>query len=360
MAAPDLSLRILAGSRVSATLASTAILVAGLLTPAQVAAAAAGPDQTTGASASASEAGSANTLATAARASGRYFGTAIYGPALNNPEYTAIAAREFDWVTPENELKIDVTEPSRNQFSFAPADRIHAWATGNGQRVHGHTLVWHSAEPAWLYSLTGAALRQAMVGHITGVMSHYRGRIASWDVVNEAFVETGGRRASNFQRTGDDWIEVAYAAARAADPSARLCYSDYSIETWSAPKTQGVYAMVKDFKARGVPLDCVSFQGHFGRYNPIPSDLRTTLERFAELGVDVSFSQLDIDGASPEEYTAVVRACLTVPRCLGITVWGVRDRDSWRSSNSPLLFDNNGAPKPAYHAVLRALTEPVS
>ncbi|MEV8530284.1 non-reducing end alpha-L-arabinofuranosidase family hydrolase, partial [Streptomyces sp. NPDC052000] len=136
--------------------------------------------------------------------------------------------------------------------------------------------------------------------------------------------------------------------------SAKLCYNDYNIENWSDAKTQGVYNMVKDFKSRGVPIDCVGFQSHFGAGGP-PASFRTTLASFAALGVDVQMTELDIAQASPTAYANAVQACMNVARCTGITVWGIRDRDSWRSSESPLLFDNNGNPKAAYTAVMNVL-----
>jgi endo-1,4-beta-xylanase len=188
-------------------------------------------------------------------------------------------------------------------------------------------------------------------------MAHYKGKIAQWDVVNEAFADgsSGARRDSNLQRTGNDWIEVAFRTARAADPAAKLCYNDYNVENWTWAKTQAMYAMVRDFKQRGVPIDCVGFQAHFNSGSPYNANFRTTLQNFAALGVDVAVTELDIQGASATTYANVVNDCLAVPRCLGITVWGVRDMDSWRSGDTPLLFNNDGSKKPAYTAVLNAL-----
>ncbi|MBB0242831.1 1,4-beta-xylanase [Streptomyces alkaliphilus] len=298
-----------------------------------------------------------STLGAAAAQSGRYFGVAIAAGRLNDSTYTTIANREFNSVTAENEMKIDATQPQRGQFNFTAADRVYNWAVQNGKQVRGHTLAWHSQQPAWMQNLSGPTLRQAMIDHINGVMAHYRGRIVEWDVVNEAFVDgnSGARRDSNLQRTGNDWIEVAFRTARAADPNAKLCYNDYNVENWNAAKTQAMYAMVRDFKQRGVPIDCVGFQAHFNEGNPYNSNFRTTLQSFAALGVDVSVTELDIQGASPTTYANVINDCLAVARCLGITVWGVRDSDSWRSHHTPLLFNNNGSKKPAYNAVLDAL-----
>ncbi|GHF57973.1 endo-1,4-beta-xylanase [Streptomyces thermodiastaticus] len=298
-----------------------------------------------------------STLGAAAAQSGRYFGTAIAAGKLSDSTYTSIANREFNMVTAENEMKIDATEPQRGRFDFTAGDRVYNWAVQNGKRVRGHTLAWHSQQPGWMQSLSGSDLRQAMIDHINGVMSHYKGKIAQWDVVNEAFADgnSGARRDSNLQRTGNDWIEVAFRTARAADPSAKLCYNDYNIENWTWAKTQAVYNMVRDFKQRGVPIDCVGFQSHFNSGSPYNSNFRTTLQSFAALGVDVAITELDIQGASPTTYANVVNDCLAVSRCLGITVWGVRDTDSWRSGDTPLLFNGDGSKKPAYSAVLDAL-----
>ncbi|MDQ0829378.1 endo-1,4-beta-xylanase [Streptomyces achromogenes] len=298
-----------------------------------------------------------NTLGAAAAQSGRYFGTAIASGRLGDSAYTSIAGREFNSVTAENEMKIDATEPQRGQFNFSAGDRVYNWAVQNGKKMRGHTLAWHSQQPGWMQSLSGSALRQAMIGHINGVLAHYKGKMAQWDVVNEAFADgsSGARRDSNLQRTGNDWIEVAFRTARAADPAAKLCYNDYNVENWTWAKTQAMYSMVRDFKQRGVPIDCVGFQSHFNSGSPYNSNFRTTLQNFAALGVDVAITELDIQGASATTYANVTKDCLAVSRCLGITVWGVRDSDSWRSGDTPLLFNGNGSKKPAYTAVLDAL-----
>ncbi|WP_407319250.1 endo-1,4-beta-xylanase [Isoptericola halotolerans] len=301
-----------------------------------------------------------STLHEAADESGRYFGTAIAASRMNDQQYTTIANREFDMITAENEMKLDALEPQQGQFSFGTADQMVDWAISNGKQVRGHTLAWHSQQPGWMQNMEGQQLRQAMLNHVTEVATHYRGKIHSWDVVNEAFADgsSGARRDSNLQRTGNDWIEAAFRAARAADPNAQLCYNDYNTDNWDHAKTQGVYNMVADFKARGVPIDCVGFQAHFNSGNPVPSNYHETLQNFADLGVDVQITELDIEGSGTsqaEQYRGVVQACLAVSRCQGITVWGVRDTDSWRASGTPLLFDGNGNKKAAYNYVLDQL-----
>ncbi|MFC5908116.1 non-reducing end alpha-L-arabinofuranosidase family hydrolase [Streptacidiphilus monticola] len=308
--------------------------------------------------AQASHTPNAGTLGAAAAGSGRYFGTAVASGRLGDATYSAILDREFNMITPENEMKWDTTEPSQGSFNFAPGDSIVSHAAAHGQRMRGHTLVWHSQLPNWVKAITDpTTLRRVMDNHITTEMTHYKGKIYAWDVVNEAFADgpSGRHRSSVFQDVlGNGFIEEAFRTARTADPSAKLCYNDYNIENWSDAKTQGVYAMVKDFKSRGVPIDCVGFQSHFGASGP-PASFRTTLSDFAALGVDVQITELDIAQASAAAYTNAVQDCLAVARCTGITVWGIRDSDSWRTGENPLLFDGNGNKKPAYGAVLTAL-----
>jgi endo-1,4-beta-xylanase len=295
------------------------------------------------------------TLKAAAERSGRYFGAAMGGDRLNDAGFLTIANREFDMMTAVNEMKPDATEPNRGQFDFRAGDAIYNWATQHGMKVRGHTLAWHAQQPRFWGSLSGSALRTAMIDHINGVMAHYKGKLYAWDVVNEAFAENGSRRSSNLQSTGNDWIEVAFRTARAADPGVKLCYNDYNIENWTYAKTQGVYNMIRDFKARGVPVDCVGLQTHFTGGSSLPGNFQQTLSSFAALGVDVALTEADVTNAAAGQYQGLTQACMNVPRCVGITTWGIRDSDSWRGNENPLLFDRNSNPKPAYTSVLNAL-----
>jgi len=298
----------------------------------------------------------ATTLGASAAAKGRYFGAAIAAGKLGDSTYTRILTTEFNAVTPENEMKWDATEPSRGTFNYTNGDRILNQGIAMGAKVRGHALLWHAQQPSWAQSLSGSTLRSAAINHVTQVATHYKGKIYAWDVVNEAFSDdgSGGRRSSNLQSTGNDWIEAAFRAARAADPAAKLCYNDYNTDGVNA-KSTGIYTMVRDFKARGVPIDCVGFQSHLG--TSIPGDYQANLQRFADLGVDVQITELDVQQGSNQAniYTTVTNACLAVSRCTGITVWGIRDSDSWRTGANPLLFDGSGNKKAAYTSVLNAL-----
>ncbi len=299
----------------------------------------------------------ATTLGSAAAAKGKTFGAAVANGHLGESQYVTTLDREFTGLTPENEMKWDATEPSRNSFSFGAADNIVSHAQSHAMKIRGHTLVWHNQLPGWVTGISsGSDLLSAMNNHIAKVAGHFKGKIAYWDVVNEAFNEDGSKRSDAFQqKIGNAYIEDAFRAARSADSGAKLCYNDYNIENQNA-KSNGVYAMVKDFKSRGVPIDCVGIQTHVSAGQNL-SSFQSNIQRFASLGVDVNITELDVGGSGTSQantYKQVVQACVAVSRCTSITVWGVTDKYSWRSSSTPLLFDGNYNKKPAYTAVLQA------
>lgn len=283
-------------------------------------------------------------------------GAAISNSHLGDALYVNTWRTEFSGVTPENEMKWDATEPIQGQFQFGPADTIVAQAQSAGMRVRGHTLVWHGQLPAWVGNISSAAtLQSTMDNHIRGVAGHFAGKIWYWDVINEAFSDdaAGSRRSSVFQRLlGDGYLEHAFRTARAADPAAKLCYNDYNTQTANA-KSNAIYAMVRDFKARGVPIDCVGFQTHLGGSAP-QAAVQSNFQRFADLGVDVQVTELDDSTSSATteaaDFANVVRACLAVSRCNNITFWGVTDKYSW-ITGQPLLFDGNYTKKASYTAV---------
>ncbi|RSD11878.1 endo-1,4-beta-xylanase [Amycolatopsis eburnea] len=299
----------------------------------------------------------ASTLGAAAAQSGRYFGAAISTSHLGEAAYVNTWTAEHNGVTPENEMKWATVEPNRNQFNFGPGEQIVSQGRSKGMKIRGHTLVWHGQLAGWVSGLDASNLRSAMQNHIAQVAGHWKGQLYAWDVVNEAFEENGTRRQSVFQqKLGDGYIEEAFRAARTADPNAKLCYNDYNTDGVNA-KSTGIYNMVRDFKSRGVPIDCVGFQSHLSSSSNL-SSYQSNLQRFADLGVDVQITELDVGGSGSGQanvYRQVTQACKAVARCTGITVWGVTDKYSWRSGDTPLLFDGNYGKKQAYTAVLDVL-----
>ncbi|MEU4765864.1 endo-1,4-beta-xylanase [Actinosynnema sp. NPDC023794] len=311
----------------------------------------------------------APTLGQLAAAKGRYFGSATDNPTLNNSAYTAVLGSEFDQITVGNTQKWMYSEPSRGRFDFTQADQIVAFAQAHNQIVRGHTLVWHNQLPDWVNSVPAGELLGVMRNHIANVAGHYKGKVVHWDVVNEAFEEDGTRRQSVFQqKIGDSYIAEAFKAARAADPNAKLYYNDYNVEGINA-KSDAMYNMVKSFKQQGIPIDGVGLQAHL-ILGQVPSTLQQNIKRFADLGVDVAITELDIrmrtprdaakDAQQAADYRTVTNACLAVTRCVGITVWDFSDGYSWIPSVFPgegaaLIYDENFNKKPSYWAVYEAL-----
>lgn len=308
-------------------------------------------------------------LGDAAARHDRTVGFALDPARLSESAYRDVAEREFSLVVAENAMKWDATEPQRGTFRWTGADQVADWADAQGADLYGHTLVWHSQLPGWVEGLSGSALRSAMVDHVTAVAGRYAGRVDAWDVVNEAFDDDGTRRQSVFQRQlGDGYVEDAFRAARAADPDADLCLNDYSTDGINA-KSTAIYDLVADFRARGVPIDCVGFQAHL-ILGQVPPTMTQNLQRFADLGVDVRITELDVRMPTPadaselaqqaSDYAKVFQACLDVDRCTGVTLWGITDRYSWIPGVFPgqgaaLVWDDAYAPKPAYAAIAEVL-----
>lgn len=305
-----------------------------------------------------------------AAAKGKAIGTAVTGSKLTGT-YGEIAGREFNWLTPGNAMKWGSIEPTRGTFNWTEADQIVDFAEAHDQDVRGHTLVWHSQNPSWLDNgtWTPAQLSQLMNDHIALEVGRYKGRLAAWDVVNEPFNEDGTYRQTLwYNGLGTDYIAQALTAARAADPAAKLYINDYNVEGVNA-KSTALYNLVRDLKARGVPIDGVGLQAHL-ILGQVPSTLQQNIQRFADLGVDVAITELDIRMQLPAteaklaqqrtEYDAVVKACVAVTRCTAVTVWGFTDSDSWIPDTFPgqgaaTPYDENYAPKPAYYGIVTAL-----
>lgn len=304
-------------------------------------------------------------------------GVALSTKHLQETAY-ASAALEFNYVTPENEMKWDVTEPTRGQFTFGRADQIVNFATKNGMKLKGHALVWHSQLPSWVSGISDANdLRSVMQNHIQTLMQNYQGKVMAWDVVNEAWTDSNPSvlRDSVFSRVlGSSYIDEAFKAARAADPNAKLYYNDYGTDGLGA-KANSVYEMVKGMKERGVPIDGVGMQMH---WRVVGSTLTATefasnMQRLVDLGVEVVISEMDVQlclGGTLDEQQArfhdMIAACVAQPRCTAVTVWGITDQYSWLNARTdigcsgtvkarPLLWDDSYAKKPAYTGVMEAL-----
>ncbi|KAK6503851.1 hypothetical protein TWF481_008857 [Arthrobotrys musiformis] len=302
----------------------------------------------------------------------KYVGFCADPGTLSNSQNAAILQTESGQLTPENSMKWDAIEPSQNSFNWGNADTLVNWAQTNGKIIRGHTFVWHSQLPSWVSAISNkATLTSVIQNHVTTVMTRYKGKIYAWDVANEVFNDDGTRRTSVFSTVFGDWtfLDVAFNAARAADPAAKLCLNDYNLD-YSGSKLTNFVQLVKDLKARGVPVDCVGTQSHLVVGNGAIPSFGTTLDSLATASSDVQITELDIrTSSSPSssqisqqntDYTNVVSACMKRSTCTGITVWGVSDKDSWIPSvfsgqGYALLWDSNFSKKGAYNAFVAGI-----
>jgi endo-1,4-beta-xylanase len=335
-------------------------------------------------------------------------GSFMVGAALNQNQFEERDARgvgiiktHFNTITPENVLKWESIHPEPGVYRFEAGDRYVRFGTENGMFVVGHTLVWHSQTPRWVFQdaagapLTRDSLLARMREHIITVVGRYRGRIKGWDVVNEALEENGTLRKSPWLNIiGEDYIAKAFEYAHEADPAAELYYNDYSME--NPAKRAGGVELIKKLQARGVRVNAVGLQGHQKMDWPSVAQEDSTIAAFAALGVKVNITELDIDvlpravrgtgadvslnaqaqaamnpyaGGLPDSaqkalaarYADLFAVFLKHRDAIDrITFWGVTDGDSWLNgwpvrgrTSYPLLFDRAGGKKPAYEAVVR-------
>ena len=323
---------------------------------------------------------SSPTLREAANSTGILVGTAVRPYALSEPAYTETLAREFNMVEPEDALKWWVVRKTQD-FDFREGDAVVRFAQSHAMKVRGHCLVWDHTNPDWLVQghFTSEQMSRLLREHITTVMKHYAGQVFAWDVVNEALDENGRVKDSpwynlpgiGFAGQGPAYIEQAFRWAREADPHALLFYNEGGGAETLNRKSDTMYAMVRDFKQRGVPIDGVGLQMHISNLDADTFAIAANIARLTALGLQVHITELDVSlpvdsGGQAgkmnllrqaEVYRGVVRACLRNRGCTAIQTWGFTDKYSWIGSHShgtqgsALLFDPSYKPKPAYDAV---------
>jgi endo-1,4-beta-xylanase len=308
-------------------------------------------------------------LRTLAEAQGRYFGSDINANLISQSSVAQLQAQQFDMLTPDNVMKWDTVEPSNGSFNFSPGDQIVSYAKANNERVRCHNLVWQNQLPSWVSSLPSSQVQAAMEAHITGEATHFKGECYAWDVVNEPFNGDGSFVADPFfNAMGSGYIADALKTAHAADPNAKLYLNDYNIEGENA-KSNAMFSLAQSLLAQGAPLNGIGFESHF-ILGQVPSDMEANMQRFANLGLDVAVTELDDRITLPAtsanlaqqatEFATVVKDCLGVTRCVGVTQWAVGDADSWvpgtfSGQGAATMFDQSYNPKPAFTAVQQAL-----
>ncbi len=322
-------------------------------------------------------------------------------------ESVALFDRHFDAVSPENCLKWESVHPEPDRYDFSVADRYVEFGTQRHLNILGHTLMWHYQTPDWVFKnadgspKTAPQLLATLREHIRTVVGRYKGRITGWDVVNEAVADTGGIRTDLpwYRILGEEGIIEAFRSAHEADPGAELYYNEYCL--WFPEKRKTVIELVNRIRASGLPVHAVGLQEHCAIGSPTPQQVDETIAAFAQAGIKVQITELDVSvlprpdnyygadiahlqehraeldpyregltAARQQELAAYYAALFAVYRrhaasIKRVTFWGLTDADTWLGDwpikgrrDHPLLFDAQHQPKPAYDAVIKALSAP--
>ena len=294
------------------------------------------------------------------------------------------AAKQFNMMVCENEMKMEVLQPTKGNFSFGSADQLVSLAQNNDMAVRGHCLVWHSQQPTWLTSdgkkndknWTRDEALEIMKNHITKVLQHYKGKVREWDVVNECLdddqttVRTSPdsydlrKQSVWYQAIGSDYIDSAFVYAHRADPDAKLYLNDYGVELQGKAKSAAFYNLAMRLKNAGIPIDGVGLQCHFSIDEVDSVKLDNTIRRFGEAGLLCIITELDMGVPSTSEanlteqarnYRVVTDIVLNNDNCPSMVIWGIKDNDSWREASNPLLYTSSLDKKPAWYAVRSSL-----
>jgi endo-1,4-beta-xylanase len=319
---------------------------------------------------------------------GNFFGTAVSDSQLKRPDFTPLLLDQCSILVAENQMKWRATHPEQDRFDFTQADFFMDFAESHHIPLRGHNLCWHEHNPPWLDSaITAQNAVSLLTTHIQTVAGRYKGRIHSWDVVNEAINPSHHNRNGMvnslwLQNIGEDYVELAYRTAAKADPSAILTYNDYGIET-DAPtqqdKREAVLAMLRRLTKKGVPIEALGVQSHLRTNEGIPAwkGLNKFLKEIEKLKMQVFVTELDVDDSAipadiPERdrqvaelYRSFLENILRHKSVRAVLTWCLSDRDSWLQGfrprkdglpQRPLPFDAELNPKPAFFALRDALS----
>ena len=341
-------------------------------------------------------------LRPAADAAGLDFGAAVTVAALDDDAYRQLLVDNVNMVSTVSEVDFGVVQPEPGVYDFSAADALVDFAAENELTVRGHGLISPDGLPGWITggSWTAETLATVLRDHVTEVVSHYAERdpgvVTQWDVVDEAFLPDGTLRNSLWRQViGDDYLRIAFEAARAADPGALLFYDDFYDDlsvTQDAvdsgltivpgatadrsdcalvAKCVGVQSTIASLAAAGVPIDGIGFQAHL--LSPDPVDFATFSSWVTDLGLEWAITEFDVpvpvtEIANPDTlafqadaYATSLSACLDADSCDTFVVWGVTDRlpptpdTTGGAFGGALWFDATDAAKPAAEAMADVL-----
>jgi len=300
------------------------------------------------------------------------------GPLFTDKQYNEIVLSQFSMMTPENSFKPQVIHPLKDLYLFTDTDSLVEAAQNNTMLVHGHALVMGKANPEWMQKTPESERKKVMIDHISTIVSRYRGKVIQWDVVNEPMSEDGidykdGRPGLRkhmwLDAMGEEYIDIAYKAARAADPKAKLYLNDFGLER-DGERWDAFLNLVKRLQSRGVPIDGVGFEAHV-YHSPAddidPVVLKRHIQTLAAMGLESRISEIDVLDEDPafqaQQYADILQVCLSEPTCTSYGIWGVTDLygSTTLSDRYPivlggsLLWDENYAPKPALNSLLEVL-----
>ncbi|MCD1655922.1 endo-1,4-beta-xylanase [Treponema zuelzerae] len=303
------------------------------------------------------------------------FGVAIQAGDVLSLETSALLKEHFNLIVPENTMKWKNIRPTKTFWNWSDMDNMVDFAEKNGMVIRGHTFVWHQQNAPYVDSLKTKDEAVAMLTEqITMVMERYKGRVFEYDVANEVLNEDGTLRDTVWLRTiGPEYIDIAFKAARAADPKARLVLNDYSNEYAGTAKGDAFYELCKDMKNRGIPIDGAGLQLHLVAEHTFNREgLLAQIRRFAELGMFVTFTEIDVRIAMPsspekeaqqtEIFKGLMEIAATEPNTGHFVVWGYTDAKSWIPGTFPgygsaHLFDKASQPKPVFEDLKKILAD---
>ena len=328
-------------------------------------------------------------------------GAAVNDGHINGTDMSSlkIIEKEFNTITPENIMKWMYIHPQPDSFYFDMADKFVALGEKHNMHIVGHTLLWHSQIAPWMDKIKDPTeMAKAIENHINTIAGRYKGKIHTWDVLNEALNEDGSYRTSNFYNVmGESYIELAFRLAAAADPDAKLVYNDYNL--WKPEKREGVIRLVKNLQSKGIKIDGIGMQAHYSLVGPEISDIENSILAYSKLGMEVSMTELDVttlpnpwdlDGAAVKQnyeefegdpvmnphpnslpdsmqikmadrYEDLFQLYLKYEKDIErITFWGVSNGQSWLNgwpikgrTNYPLLFNRKHQHQLSYDRVMQ-------